>query len=226
MSLRPGCRARNSAAAAGPSRKCERHNDSSPTISVGRRRARHFNGLRGGGGVIRTFSRRVNALFTPVIITGSWISRSHYTAGVAHHRFVVQVRAPREQVFDLWTDLDRAHEWIEGLTRITDVTGPVTTAGTRYTVWFGRLRSPTEVLQVDRPRLFRSRFDSWLLRGVEQAPFEDQGHGTRLTQEFWINGIISRLVGRIWAFGSYRGSFRGELKSFVRLAEHEARSSP
>jgi hypothetical protein len=36
-------------------------------------------------------------------------------------------------------------------------------------VWFGRLRSPTEVLQVDRPRLVRTRFDSWLLRGVEQA---------------------------------------------------------
>jgi hypothetical protein len=78
----------------------------------------------------------------------------------------------------------------------------------------------------DRPRLFRTRFDSWLLRGVEQAMFEDHGHDTRLTQEFWINGIISRLMGRIWALGSYRGSFRGELKSFVRLAEREARSSP
>ena len=168
----------------------------------------------------------VNALFTPVIITARWTSRSHYTAGVGHYRFVVQVGAPREQVFDLWTDLDRAHEWIEGLTRITDVTGPVTTARTRYTVWFGRLRSPTEVLQVDRPRLVRTRFDSWLLRGVEQATFEDQDHGTRLTQEFWIDGIYSRLMGRIWAFGSYRGSFRGELNSFVRLAEREARSSP
>ena len=168
----------------------------------------------------------VSALFTPVIITARWTSRSHYTAGVAHHRFVVQVRAPREKVFDLWTDLDRAHEWIEGLTRITDVTGPVTTAGTRYAVWFGWLRSPTEVLQVDRPRLFRTRFDSWLLRGVEQATFEDQGHGTRLTQEFWIDGIISRLMGRIWALGSYRGSFQGELKAFARLAEREARSRP
>ena len=75
---------------------------------------------------------------------------------MGHYRFVVQVGASREQVFDLWTDLDRAHEWIEGLTRITDVTGPVTTAGTRYIVWFGRLRSPTEVLQVDRPRLVRT----------------------------------------------------------------------
>jgi hypothetical protein len=160
------------------------------------------------------------------VTIGPLEKKSPYTARVGHHRFVVQVMAPREQVFDLWTDLDRAHEWIEGLTRITDVTGPVTTAGTRYTVWFGRLRSPTEVLQVDRPRLFRTRFGSWLLLGVEQATFEDQGPGTRLTQEFWINGIISGVVGRIWAFGSYRGSFRGELNSFVRLAEREARSNP
>jgi hypothetical protein len=65
-----------------------------------------------------------------------------------------------------------------------------------------------------------------VLRGIEQATFEDQGHGTRLTQEFWINGIFSAIVGRIWAFGSYRGSFRGELNSFVRLAEREAHSNP
>jgi uncharacterized protein YndB with AHSA1/START domain len=145
---------------------------------------------------------------------------------VGHHRFVVHVGAPREQVFDLWTDLDRAHEWIEGLTRITDVTGPVTTAGTSYTVWFGRLRSPTEVLEVDRPRLVRTRFGSWLLRGVEQAMFEDEADGTRVTQEFWTNGIISTVMGRIFAFGSYKGSFRGELNSFARLAEREAGSSP
>jgi Polyketide cyclase / dehydrase and lipid transport len=131
---------------------------------------------------------------------------------VGHHRFVVQVRAPREQVFDLWTDLDRAHEWIEGLTRITDVTGPVTTAGTRYTAWFGRMRSPSEILQVDRPRLVTTRFGSWLLRGVVQAT--------------WTNGIISAVMARIFAFGSYKGSFRGELKSFARLAEREARSHP
>jgi uncharacterized protein YndB with AHSA1/START domain len=145
---------------------------------------------------------------------------------VGHHRFVVQVRAPREQVFDLWTDLDRAHEWIEGLTRITDVTGPVTAAGTHYTAWFGRMRSPSEILQVDRPKLRRTRFGSWLLRGIEQATFEDQGDGTRLTQEFWTNGIISAVMARIFAFGSYKGSFRGELKSFARVAEREAGSNP
>ena len=145
---------------------------------------------------------------------------------MGHHRFVVQVDAPPEQVFDLWTDLDRAHEWIEGLTRITDVTGPVTTAGTRYTAWFGRMRSPSEILQVDPPRLVETRFGSWLLRGVQKATFENQGDGTRLTQEFWTNGIIPAVMARVFAFGSYKGSFRGELESFARIAEREAGSSP
>ena len=58
----------------------------------------------------------------------------------------------------IWTDLDRASEWIEGLTRITDMTVQVTTAGTSYVAWFGRMRSPSEILQVDRPRLVRTRF--------------------------------------------------------------------
>ncbi len=106
------------------------------------------------------------------------------------------------------------------------MTGPVTTAGTRYTAWFGRMRSPSEVLQVDRPTLIRTRFGSWLLRGVQQVIFEDRADGTRLTQEFWTNGIISAVMARIFSFGSYKGSFRGELMSFARLAEREARSNP
>jgi hypothetical protein len=93
-------------------------------------------------------------------------------------------------------------------------------------VWFGRMSNPTEVLQAERPRLVRTRFGSWLLRGVEQATFEDEADGTRLTQQFWTNEIISAVMGRIFAFGSYKGSFRGELNTFVRLAEREARSSP
>jgi uncharacterized protein YndB with AHSA1/START domain len=145
---------------------------------------------------------------------------------MGHHRFVIHVNAPREQVFDLWTDLDRAHEWIEGLTRISDVTGPLNKAGTRYTAWFGPMRSPSEVLQADRPRLVKTRFGSWLLRGVSQETFEDEAEGTRLTQEFWTNGIIPAVMARIFALGSYKGSFRGELKSFARLAAGEARSSP
>ena len=140
---------------------------------------------------------------------------------MGQHRLVVRVKAPPEHVFALWNDLDRAHEWIEGLTRITDVTGPYDAAGTRYTAWFGPMRSPSEVLEADRPRLVKTRFGGWLLHGVTQVTFEDHDGGTRLTQEFWTQGIIPAISGRIFAIGSYKGSFRGELNSFVQLAEGE-----
>jgi uncharacterized protein YndB with AHSA1/START domain len=145
--------------------------------------------------------------------------------GVDHYRFTVNVKAPRERVFDLWTDFDRAHEWIEGLTRITDVTGPPDVAGTRYTAWFGRMRSPSEVLEADRPRTVKTRFGSRLLRGVTKATFEEEGDGTRLTQEFWTEGLVPAIAARIFATGDYKGSFRGELATFVRVAERDLQTA-
>ena len=68
---------------------------------------------------------------------------------MARYTFTTLVAAPVEVVFDLWTNLDRMHEWVEGVTNVTDVTGPVDRAGTRYRVWFGRMSSPTEVVAAE-----------------------------------------------------------------------------
>jgi len=135
---------------------------------------------------------------------------------------MLQIDAPPERVFALWTDLERTGEWIEGVTKVTDVTGPIDQAGTRYTVWFGRMASPSEVLEVRRPSLFRSRFGNRFLRGENVATFEPNDGGTRLTQEFRTEGLIPAITSRIFALGSYRGSFRGELETFKRIAEREA----
>jgi len=94
----------------------------------------------------------------------------------------------------------------------------------RYTVWFGRLASPTVVLDADPPGFIRTRFTNRLLRGQTLATFETEGSGTRLTQEFQVEGLIPRLAARIFATGSYKGSFRGELEAFRRIAEREAGS--
>jgi uncharacterized protein YndB with AHSA1/START domain len=138
---------------------------------------------------------------------------------VAHHRFELQIDAPPERVFALWTDLERMHEWVEGVTRVTDVTGPVDRAGTRYTVWFGRFASPTEVLIAERPRRFRTRFGNAILKGENEVRLEPSGAGTRLVQEFWTRGIVSAITSRLFALGSRRGSYRGELETFKRLVE-------
>lgn len=134
----------------------------------------------------------------------------------------VTVEAPIEVVFDLWTNLDRMHEWVEGVTKITDVSGPVAQAGTRYTAWFGPMPSRTEVVAVDRPRLFESRFASRILAGTSRAEFTPEGGGTRVTQEFRTSGLVSAFFTWLFSLGSRTGSFQGELNHFAEIAQRDA----
>jgi hypothetical protein len=82
------------------------------------------------------------------------------------------------------------------------------------------MASQTEVLDVERPRRFRTRFGNRILRGENEATFEPDGDGTVLTQRLRTHGFVSAIAARIFAIGSIRGSFRGELLAFKRLAEH------
>lgn len=141
---------------------------------------------------------------------------------MAEHRFSIDIAAPPERVFGLWMDLDRMTEWVGGVTRVTDVSGPIDVAGTRYTVWFGPMKSPTEILEVERPRHVRTRFGNLILKGESDARFDPTPDGTRLTQVLRTRGVISALAARLFATGSYEGSFRGELEAFRRIAEREA----
>ena len=141
---------------------------------------------------------------------------------VARYTISTHVAAPPEHVFALWTDLERMGEWVGGVTGVSDVSGPVDRAGTTYVVHFGPMKSPTEILEVEPPRLFATRFGNWLLRGRSSATFEPDGDGTRVTQEFETVGWISAVSSWLFSRGSYEGSFRGELEKFARIAEHEA----
>lgn len=143
---------------------------------------------------------------------------------MASYRFETRVAAPIEVVYDLWTNLDRMKEWIGGVTKVTDVTGPTDRVGTRYVTWFGRMKSPTEVIEAERPRVFATRFGNFLLRGTNRTTFQpDPDAGTRMAETFQTEGLIPGLMARLFATGSYEGSFRGELEAFARLAEAEAR---
>ena len=140
---------------------------------------------------------------------------------MAHYTISTHVVAPPEQVFALWTDLDRMGEWVGGVTGVTDVSGPVDQVGTTYIVHFGAMKSPTEILEVERPRRFATRFGNWLLSGRSSATFQSDGDGTLVTQAFETVGLISAISSWIFSRGSYEGSFRGELEKFARIVERE-----
>jgi uncharacterized protein YndB with AHSA1/START domain len=143
---------------------------------------------------------------------------------MAHYTISTRVAAPVEDVFALWTSLERMGEWVGGVTGVSDVSGPIDQVGTTYVVHFGPMKSPTEILEVDPPRRFATRFGSWLLRGRSSATFEPDGDGTRVTQEFETVGRISAISSWVFSRGSYEGSFRGELEKFARIAERGART--
>ena len=143
---------------------------------------------------------------------------------MAEHRISIDIAAQPERVFALWLDLERMTEWVGGVTRVTDVSGPIDVAGTRYTVHFGPMRSPTEILEVDRPHHVRTRFGNLILKGESDVRFEPTPDGTRLTQVFRTRGFISAVTGRLFAAGSYEGSFKGELEKFRTIVERESRS--
>lgn len=141
---------------------------------------------------------------------------------MATHQFTISVGASPELVFDLYTNLERMHEWTGGVTGVTDVSGPLTEPGTSYVVHFGRMRSLSRVLEVERPRRIVTSFGNRVLAGESEATFEPAEAGTFMTQEFRTRGLIPGLMGRIFSIGSYKGSFRGELREFARIAEREA----
>ncbi len=141
---------------------------------------------------------------------------------MARYTVSTLVAAPPERVFALWTDLERMGEWVGGVTGVTDVSGPVDRAGTTYVVHFGPMKSPTEILEVEPPRRFATKFGNWLLRGRSSAAFELEGGGTRVTQDFETVGWISAISAWVFSRGSYQGSFQGELEAFARIAEREA----
>ncbi|MFJ5956106.1 SRPBCC domain-containing protein [Paenarthrobacter sp. NPDC092416] len=141
---------------------------------------------------------------------------------MATFRVTTLVAAPPEHVFAAWTDPDRFPEWIGGVTRVTDRIGSIDQAGSRYTVWFGRMASPTEILAVERPWHLRTRFGNAILKGESDVRFAAEGGGTRINQEFETRGFVSAIFARLFAMGSYRGSFRGELETFRKLVEREA----
>ena len=141
---------------------------------------------------------------------------------MGHYTYTIDVDAPQELVFDLWTDLDLMKTWVGGVSRVSPPTGPMDKVGTTYTVYFGSVGSRTEILDVERPRLFMTRFGTAWLKGTNRLELAAAGDGTKLTQTFVTEGFLPGIMGWIFGHGSYRGSFLGELRHFGRIAEAEA----
>ncbi len=100
----------------------------------------------------------------------------------------VTVQAPPERVFAVCTDLARAPDRIEAITRIDVLTEGAVGVGTRFRetrVMFGREASEEmEIVEFDPPRSFVMTAESHGMRYRTAHRFVPEGGGTRVEIEF------------------------------------------
>ena len=61
---------------------------------------------------------------------------------------------------------------------------------------------PTEILEVERPRRFATKFGSWVLRGRSSATFEPDGDGTLVSWELSYRDTLSAVTQAHIHFGA------------------------
>ena len=118
-------------------------------------------------------------------------------------RFAIQVDIPRERssVFAALTDPGRIHRWFYGTAEITDLSGPLSVAGTTFVQRAIKgIERPGAVVAADPPRLWHVRLAGFGERADLQFELEDADEGTRLSLEADIrNGpaILGPVVDRV-----------------------------
>ena len=155
------------------------------------------------------------------------------------HRFIDHANLVPVDALFLWADLDRITEWMDGVTRVSEAVGRegrpdftlpgrrnplVIMPGSRYVLWFGFGPARHEVLARDDARSaigHRTRLDGRFRRGEVHVTFTEESGGSRVVLEVRTQGIMPTIAGWVLAIGSYRGSFRSQLRSFARVAERE-----
>ena len=155
------------------------------------------------------------------------------------HRFTVHANlAPVDALF-LWADLDRVTEWMEGVTRVSDIIGRpdrpgftlpgrrsplVLVPGSRYVLWYRLGPARLEVLPLEdaqAPLGHRTHVSGRFRRGEVRVEFEAEDGGSRVTMSVRTESLLPSIAGRLLTAGFYRGSFRSQLRSFARVAERE-----
>jgi uncharacterized protein YndB with AHSA1/START domain len=136
-------------------------------------------------------------------------------------RLSVDIDATPEEVFELYVDPARRSEWNPAARSVTLVAGTIDQAGSRYVVETRYGRMHVEVVQVDRPRLYRLRERSGVMESEATMTLERLPDGScrlQVDAQFERAGVLGRLLAPlITAAGRWWG--RGELQRLKQVAE-------
>ena len=138
------------------------------------------------------------------------------------HRWSVWIDAPVENVFAVYTDINRLPEWEAGIRKIEDVTGPGDRPGTTYAVRYGPFASRSEVVEAERPSRLVIRTAGVLgLQARGTSTLIPEAGGTLLTilyETTWRYPWLGRLLEKAMLNPSV---LRRELNNLKALVERE-----
>ena len=148
---------------------------------------------------------------------------------MATEKYSVQIKAPLERVYALYTDLNNLPRWFPHVRAVENATASMTTPGARFTIRFqGRPDAFEEVLEVIPNVLHRRKFvqaqggvGAW---GRAIIRFRAVPGGTEVEEEVEF-GFLPRFLAPIMSVlmdKQARASIRSELHSFKVFTEREA----
>ena len=139
-----------------------------------------------------------------------------------------QVAAPRDRVWSVLTDIDRAPQVMEAIQSVERLDGDRFGVGTRWRETrkvFGREATEVmEVTAVDPPVGYTVHADGPGTRYVSRFTLTEEGDGTRMTMTFGAQptGLVGRVmnatVGRL-AAGATRRAVAADLEDLARACE-------
>lgn len=145
---------------------------------------------------------------------------------MATEKYSVQINAPLDQVYALYTDLKNIPSWFPDAKSVENVSASMTTPGAGFTIRFqGRPNAVEEVLEVIPNKLHRRKFTqaqngfgAW---GVATIHFRAVNGGTEVEEQVEF-GFLPRFLAPIMSAlldHQARAAIRSELEVFKVFAE-------
>jgi coenzyme Q-binding protein COQ10 len=145
---------------------------------------------------------------------------------MAHLKLTEHIEAPIEDVFELFIDAKRWPEWMAGGIEVKEITGPPDQVGTRIrdvSNFMGRqMESWTEVVEVERPHLYRMTTEGAGLKGTGTFRLTPAGQGTDVDVENEYElpaGFLGEIADRLFIERAMERQLRHSAENFKALAE-------
>ena len=143
-----------------------------------------------------------------------------------HVRMTEHFEAPIDEVFNLLMNIERWPEWMPGLVEVKQVTGPLDKVGTRIQevmrVMGRKIESWDEVVEVDRPRLWKIATPEGAMKGTATYRLLPAGTGTDFVGEGEYElpmGVLGEVADRLFLDKAMERQMRHALENFKAVVE-------